>query len=448
MPRRSRGCAECRQRRIGCDGGAPCCRQCQVTNRQCSGPLQGAVIINQTKRIVSRHQRPRPDVAVRRECLLTPQPSHQSIFAHAFIAEFVSFITARNEQARRQSWLTEIQRGSIVDEGLAIDLSMQATALAYCGAASNNPAAVREACRIYGTALSKHSRSIAHDSTSLRAASLYTCVMLSLFEAICSTSSVAYGTHLRAAQKMLALVPREDGPGLHAQVISQLGQHVQCQTLFTMLATPQEYIRQAPVPASWAKAPGPRDAFDRLIHCLYYLTDTLVRRHHEPDLELFVDANVSLEIEELWDGFQEQAVHSGERIQWPMEPGSQYQDPFTAMALAYFAASRVLLSILGIESPRSGPQVSTFQNACDCIIECCRFFEGKEIGCAHLRMFFPLMLVAMHGGSEQQDVARRVLGQRLGSTAFKGLGFVAVRRVQQTDFVCAAAPMVRGIKAI
>jgi hypothetical protein len=90
---------------------------------------------------------------------------------------------------------------------------------------------VREACRFYGRALSKHSTSIAHDSTSLRAASLYTCVMLSLFEAICSTTSVAYGTHLRAAQKMLALVPREANHGVHAIVISQLGQHVQCQTV-------------------------------------------------------------------------------------------------------------------------------------------------------------------------------------------------------------------------
>jgi hypothetical protein len=151
---------------------------------------------------------------------------------------------------------------------------------------------------------------------------------------------------------------------------------------------------------------------------------------------VFVDADVSVAIEELWDEFQEQAIQSGERIEWPMPSGARYQDPFTAMVVAYFAASRVLLSILGVEYSRDTSQSSTLQNSCDCIVDCCRFFEGKEIGCAHLRMFFPLMLVAMHGASSaQQDLARVSLGQRLSNTAFKGLGSVALRRVQ--DKPCA-----------
>ena len=231
MPRRSRGCAACRQRRIGCDGGLPSCRQCLITNRQCSGPLQGALIIDQTERVRSKNG---PKSAHNSDrSLRLYQPSSRPIFAYAFISEFVSFITARNEQARRQSWLTEIQRGSIVDEGLALELSMQATALAYCGSASSNPAAVREACNVYGRALSNHSKSIAQDLSSLRAASLCTCVMLSIFEAICATNPLAYGTHLRAAQKMLMLVPRDED-NLHMQVTSQLGQHVRSQTVSIM----------------------------------------------------------------------------------------------------------------------------------------------------------------------------------------------------------------------
>lgn len=228
MPRRSRGCAACRQRRIGCDGGLPSCRQCLITNRQCSGPRLGVLIIDQTEHVVAKN-RPRPRLT-RNQDLSIYRPSDQSIFAHAFINEFVSFITARNEYARRQSWLTELQRGSIVDEGTALELSMQATALAYCGAASNNLAAVREARDVYGRALANHSKSIAHDLTSRRAASLCTCVMLSMFEAICSTNPLAYGTHLRAAQKMLMLIPQDAGD-VHSQVAQQLGQHVKCQTV-------------------------------------------------------------------------------------------------------------------------------------------------------------------------------------------------------------------------
>ncbi|KAF4972943.1 hypothetical protein FZEAL_9473 [Fusarium zealandicum] len=431
MPKRSRGCAACRQRRIGCDGGLPVCRQCQITNRQCSGPLQGPVIIDQTESTISRHQRSR----ARTICggLTLYQPSSQSIFAHAFISEFVSFITARNEQARRQSWLTELQRGSIVDEGLALDLSMQATALAYCGAMSNQPAAVREACNIYGRALLKHSRSMAQDLDSHRAASLCTCVMLSFFEAICSSNPVAYGSHLRAARKLLAFVPR-DSKHRHGQVIWQLGQHVQCQTMFVMVVTPQEYLKYAPAPVSWAKTAHVQDSdntqvIDRLMDSLIYMTDALARRTSQSNCDILIDPNVGLEIGELWNQFQEQAKQSGQAIQWPTSSGPQYYDPFTAVIVSYFAASRVLFASL--EPQVSSHQLSALQDSCDDVLHCSYFLEGKDIGCAHLRMFFPLTLVALYAPcSEKRKEAYMLLGQRLQTTAFKGMGSIAIKRVQ------------------
>ncbi|KAF5012097.1 hypothetical protein FDECE_1814 [Fusarium decemcellulare] len=428
MPRRSRGCAACRQRRIGCDGGLPECRQCLITNRQCSGPLQGAFIIDQTDHVVSRNQPPRPA----RESPLVPQPSSQSMSAHVFISEFVSFITARNEEARRRSWLTELQQGSVVDEGEALDLSMQATALAYCGAGSKNPAAVREACNIYGRALTKHSRSIAHKPTLQRAASLCTCVMLSLFEAVWSTSSVAYGMHLRAAQEMLALGPPAPGLG-HEEVIFQLGQHVYCQTLFVMLATPQQYVEHAPTPVSWAKMPsveniGTAQVINRLMFDLFYLTDVLARRTCNANGEAVVVSDVGPEVEELWQEFQQQATRSGELIQWPTPSGTGYLDPFTAMIVAYFNAARVLQGVLGSQIGSS-----TVDASCDSILQSCYFLEGKNIGCAYLRMFFPLMLVAMHGSSSgQQAAAYGVLEQWLSNTAFKGVAKIAVSRVQSS----------------
>lgn len=231
MPRRSRGCKQCRQRRIGCDGGLPSCRQCLNTKRACSGPLQGALIIDQTESVSSRASAPQQHQYRPRHGSVVHQPSSQSMFAHVFIAEFVSFITARDGQVWQRSWLSELQHGTVVDEGPALELSMQATALAYCGAASKNPAAVRHACQIYGRALSKHARSISQHPDSLRAASLCTCIMLSFFEAVCSTSFTAYGAHLRAAQSMLAMMP-EDPPGpSQSQVVWQLAKHIQCQTV-------------------------------------------------------------------------------------------------------------------------------------------------------------------------------------------------------------------------
>ncbi|KAM0549188.1 hypothetical protein ACHAPJ_009497 [Fusarium lateritium] len=349
MPRRSRGCAACRQRRIGCDEGSPSCRQCLITNRQCSGPLKGPVIIDQTQRTINRNNRRRDNI-VQSSPGIPHQPSAQAIFAHAFISEFVSFITARNEVARRSSWLTELQQGSITDEGPALELSMQATALAYCGAASGNPAVVREACNIYGRALTKHSASVAQGMGAQRAAALCTCVMMSLFEAVCSTSSVAYATHLRAAQRIVELA-RHETSFEHSQVILQLGQHVQCQTLFVMITMPQGYIEHAPNRVIWAKPLetsllDSSENVDRLMDCVFYLTDTLIRKSNGDERDVPVDPGVDTEIEHLWVAFQQQAAQAGECLQRPMHQEVQYKDPFIAMVVAYFAASRVILGIL------------------------------------------------------------------------------------------------------
>lgn len=227
MPRASRGCAACRQRRIGCDGMLPSCRQCLITNRTCSGPLQGAIIINQTQAVASRCRQasvPRPGHHVR----IARQPDTSSISALVFVSEFVSFITARNAQLRNKSWLSEIQRGSVRDSGLALDLSMQATALAYCGMVSKNPAAVRQACNLYGTVLPQHSRAISGHAGPPQAAAISTSVILSFFEAMCSTNSKAYATHLNAARKMLHLAQKD--PDEHG-VLSELAKHVQCQSV-------------------------------------------------------------------------------------------------------------------------------------------------------------------------------------------------------------------------
>ncbi|WAO87667.1 Zn(2)-C6 fungal-type domain-containing protein [Fusarium falciforme] len=360
------------------------------------------------------------------------QPSNQSMFAHAFINEFISFITARNEQARRQSWLTELQSGSMAEQGPALELSMQATALAYCGTVSGNPAAVREACNIYGRALTKHSRSLTHDLSSPKAASLGTCVMLSFFEAICSTNPVAYGTHLQAAKKMLALMPCAAG---HKDelVIWQLGQH-----LFVMLATPDQYLQHEPVPSRWTKMTQAEEhpatsqqGVDRLMYDLFYLTDVLVRTSYATKTDTLLNPDLSLEIDQLWFEFQEQATQLGELVLWPVPSGARYHDPFIAMVVAYFGASWVLLSILE-------PHISSreLRDSCHAILESSCFLGGKNLGCAHLRMFFPLTLVAMYGPySEQREAADRLLGQRIRNTAFKGMGSVAISRVQSGRMV-------------
>jgi hypothetical protein len=246
MPRVSRGCQECKRRRIGCDGKTPSCGQCLSSGRECSGPMQGLIVIDQTRTVVSRNRRAKPIVddssnitssqattsttavaAVR----LAPQPSPQAIDSVAFIGQFLAFVSDTRQKASKESWLVGVHRGNFARSGggpgtvtgtapgvSPLDLAVQAVSLVYCGATARNPAAMREACRVYGAALARFSRMLsARESSSSSStavttsassvsevALVCTSVILSMFEAICPSNPQAYATHLTAAWKMLA----------------------------------------------------------------------------------------------------------------------------------------------------------------------------------------------------------------------------------------------------
>ena len=230
MPRKSRGCASCRQRRIGCDGGIPSCRQCLITNRKCSGPLQGPIIIDQTQNIITSQLR-RREYQARSTRAMVKQPPTTLLVAMNLISEFLSFITARDELSHSKSWLVEIQRGSLnsIDKTnpQALELAIQATALAYCGYSCRNTELVRYGREIYSHALTQHYETLSRGrGTSPTITIICTSMILSIFESMCSTNTNAYGTHLIAAKNMLPMI--DDTVKQH-QAFRQLEGHVHCQ---------------------------------------------------------------------------------------------------------------------------------------------------------------------------------------------------------------------------
>lgn len=200
-----------------------------------------------------------------------------------------------------------------------------------------------------------------------------------------------------------------------------------------MLATPNQYLQHAPVSSRWTRMAEAEEhpatsqqGVDRLMYDLFFLTDVLVRKPYGTETDVLLNPDLRFEIDQLWLEFQEQATQLGELVHWPVPSEVGYHDPFIAMVVAYFGASWVLLSILE-------PHVASreLQDSCHAILESSRFLGGKNLGCAHLRMFFPLTLVAMYGPcSEQRKAADKLLGQRIRTTAFKGMGSVAISRVQ------------------
>lgn len=202
MPRRSRRCQECRQRRIGCDNGQPSCRQCVLTNRRCSGSVQGHIFVDQTTGVTSRYGRALIPSEMRNHSM-PRQPSPRNLLSLGLVSEFISSSTAMGDSPSKVAWLCGIGHVSLKERGSALDLSMQAVAFAYYGIWSKRKEALIESSRLYGEAMVQHSRAISKHTKDPDAAMIYTSVALSLFDVIKSPKNPAYAIHLTAARKMI-----------------------------------------------------------------------------------------------------------------------------------------------------------------------------------------------------------------------------------------------------
>jgi hypothetical protein len=205
MARWTRSCRECRQRRIGCDRSVPACRQCHITNRTCSGPVQDIIIINQTGRFTQPHKKSVVERSQRQCYLPVTQPSSRDFSSIGYVAFFMSFLTPVTKAAQPRPWLYRFEEISQYEKGPVFDVALRAASTAFCGVASGNLTVIQDACRMYSNALVQLSHTI-HSSFGVPDIAIFsTTVVLSLFETVWSTSSTAYAAHLRAARKMLGL---------------------------------------------------------------------------------------------------------------------------------------------------------------------------------------------------------------------------------------------------
>lgn len=206
-----------------------------------------------------------------------------------------------------------------------------------------------------------------------------------------------------------------------------------------MVASPLEYLvispaTEAVIKPCCAQHAEMEQTVDRLIVHLFVLADLLARkicRVNDP-VQVACVPDISSKIDALWNEYQQEAEQLGDPVEWHCENETLYRDAFTAMTVAYFSASNILLNCLDLQT--SGPNRETVQDSCETILKCSTFLTEKHIGCACLRMFFPLTLVALHSPEEEQRVASHgFLGGWLQDTAFAGLSSIAIQRVQNTD---------------
>lgn len=171
---------------------------------------------------------------------------------------------------------------------------------------------------------------------------------------------------------------------------------------------------------------------DRLVVEIFELQKLLYRKDHKHDDAADDVHDVGVKIENLWAEYLEEANKFGKPIEIPCSGGIQYRNAYTAMTVAYFSAARILLSTI------LSPQVAQFPGsgvALDhhdlVILNCSSYIMQKDIGCAYLRMFLPLTLVARHSASnEKRTLARTLLELRNYGAPFNGLRAIVLRQVQ------------------
>ncbi|VUC23454.1 unnamed protein product [Clonostachys rosea] len=453
MPRRSRACEACKKRRIGCDLGQPSCNNCLRVGRICSGPIDGPLIVNQTNSVVSRSRRIQTSDnlgtcgPVLSKADLPRQPSSRAVESVAFTGQFFSFISDQSQKPSKESWIVQAHTKGVGQDSAAsaLFLSIQATSLAHCGAVTKHHPATREACRMYGVALQRlfkalslgrYESSASSPSSSSTAKSLEqvaivcTAVILSIFEAIHPTTTTAYAMHLAAAWRILGLMQKDNMLGV--PVIDQAAIHLQFQTLFVMVAYPTQYMTSAPEARRWNALGRSRyhqtaDISTRFMIDLFDLADFFATRNGKPDYDGLIksDPGIKERINGLWEEYNEEARSAGVCLQWTLENDEQcYRDAYTAFVIAYFSTARLLLAVIRMDVE------SNITEPCEDILRCSAFLATRNIGCACLRMFFPLTLVARYSTSpRQRGAAFRYLSGWLQDATFTGLSIVAIRSV-------------------
>ncbi|KAH7320620.1 hypothetical protein B0I35DRAFT_477193 [Stachybotrys elegans] len=422
MAPRSRGCQECKARRIGCDLGTPSCRQCLITNRTCSGPVKGALIINETRSVTSRQRSARSRQVIRNQSpALIIQPPPRSFVLIAYTEKFFDGMTPVTKAKRARPWLVSVRMLPQRDKGPALDLAIEAAATAACGVATRDHDVLVQARRMYETVVASHYQHIACNHGAPTAGMFFTTVTLSLFESVDSTSVEAFVFHLTGARLMLMLA---------ASVLSTLSMvsdiliYVQYQTLLAMIVTPAQYLATNPDPKLWTilgrlECVGLPSVMDRLVNHLFQFGDYFARFRLGSDHGTSTFLGVSGALELLLEEYAQEANQRNELLQWNLAGEMQYRDEITAITMAYFEAARILTMLTHpIEPSIYDVQM---QNSSQSILDCVSFLSTKPTNCATLRIFFPLALVSLHGPLRLRAEARSALDTWILNSGFMGL---------------------------
>jgi hypothetical protein len=252
-----------------------------------------------------------------------------------------------------------------------------------------------------------------------------TSILLSLFEAMQSTTPTAYRAHIHGAVRIM----EHTGPNqCHQGVMCQLFFHIRTQMAFVNLTTgstaPMVQVRRILLRnLEYRRLP----VFQQLLDYIAILAEVYVARDQgeqeqerrrgdaeaEERTEVALFQFVESEISRLYTEFTALAEAQGEALIYNPSPASQpiYRDSYTALTLSYFCAANILLSVLASRLDVASSIPSAVSRLCGkevllddyaMILDAARFLGAERIGCAYMRTATPLFLVAKHSPDASQ----------------------------------------------
>ncbi|KAF2183443.1 hypothetical protein K469DRAFT_583069 [Zopfia rhizophila CBS 207.26] len=370
---------------------------------------------------------------------MASQVSQAAIINEAFYANFLSYFTSDGEGKdlqNKMTWMHILPQLSSDGTNTALTLALRATAAAYCGVEAANISVVQDAFKTYGQALHNHARLLQSKPKEVTVHMISTSVMLSLFEAMQSTTTGAYREHIHGAAKMIEVT----GPGQCVEgVLCQLFFHIRTQMAFVYLTTQKSQAisvkRILSETLSYKRLP----MFQRLMSHIAVLAEIYVNKtapnSQQQLIDLSVYSSVKAEVGALWHNYQSDAVEAGQQLSWKEDGRPMYRNGFTALSIAYFSAARILLIIL---APRLSSTLLDFNDYYTTILDCATFLQAKRIGCAYMRMATPLYLVSLHSPSAAQRQQAIAIFEDWKKGCMGGISALALetiyKRQQQEDF--------------
>jgi hypothetical protein len=380
---------------------------CIRAGQVCSGPVEGPLIIQMDGQSRS-HKMPNIERGLEQRSAVPRLQPRQEIALQPLVERYVMYYNSRGDGHPAGAWIFPFLINRSSWQHNSLNLAIRAAAAAFTGLESQNPQLMQKSIEIYGTAVSQHLRSISemkpHKDVNLL--NISTSMMLASFEGLSPAAAFsAFKSHLDGISEMFLLFPEAIQQDLS---LNRLFFDVRAVALFISLLSFQRSKLSFENFPHVSYLGGQLPALEELIgittDLLNNWTEILAGREGWPtQVEV---GKIHEKLAELWKLYHPEIDTLIKRSVWNDESGGcPYRNTYTALTIAYFEATEMLLGLLSPGHSRALPE-HIIDGSSSSIIHAARYIGRRSTGCAYFWMLFPLTMAALHGGPHYREEAQ------------------------------------------